>query len=502
MKFRPERELGRRIARAWPPYNRHAMTMGRLRDEGMSSLSERRTESIVNAHVLIADGDAGVRQAAHEALASAGFDVTPAASGAEAWAHFQEDGSEVLLLGLALPDMDGLDLMRRIREAAPSTKVVVMAPRGALERTAAAIELGAHTFIEHPFERAAVVAAVQAAARVRVLEQRVAYLMAQDRKHTDIGSFVHAAPRMAELMRHVEALARSTVPAVLVTGEDGTGKPAVGRLLHDASPRGAAAFVELDCGAVSEEQIEGELFGHEIGAGGREPKVGLIEIADGGTLLLGEVAELPLAVQAKLMAFLQRRSFQRVGARVARRADVRVVAATKRDLHAMVKDGTFRADLLHRLEPITLALPPLRERPEDIQALSAHFMALSARAHGRRFSSITPDAYALLKSYRWPGNVRELRMVINRAVLRYDDDVLRVQHLSHTLPDPSLAGAIVVRTPRASEAKTAIPTLADVELAHIRRVVDLCGGNRTLAAQYLGISRQTLTKRIGAVDEG
>jgi two-component system, NtrC family, response regulator AtoC len=285
------------------------------------------------------------------------------------------------------------------------------------------MKLGGYDFIKKPFELEEIVAAVRNAARTRTLEQRVAYMTAQERKRTDGAVFVHAAPRMAEILRQVQVIAASPVPMVLVTGESGTGKQAIARMLHDGSPRAGGPFVELNCSAIPETLVESELFGHERGAfsDARERKLGLVEIADGGTLFLDEIGDLGLGAQAKLLTFLEQRTFRRVGATSVRRVDARVVAATNRDLKSMVAAHALREDLFYRLDAISVHLPPLRERPEDIPALAGHFLQLAAREFERKFDAIAPEAAGLLSAYRWPGNVRELRAVITRAVLMHDE---------------------------------------------------------------------------------
>jgi two-component system response regulator HydG len=461
----------------------------------------------MSGRVLIAVGESSLRETALGALRAAGFEVALApAPAAKAWDLLQQEGPDVVLVGVspAQEDADGFELLRRLAAHGSEAKVVIVAAGGALEAAVAALPAGAAAaFIDDPAPPGALVAAVATAARVRLLEQRLAYLGFREQARSDAATFIHAAPRMAQMIPHIEAVARSTVPAVLVTGESGTGKAAVARFLHDASPRAAGPFVELASSAIPEDGADSALFGreHDRGVEGRARNRGLVEIADGGTLFVDEVADLAPPAQAKLLLFLERGELRRVGGWTARRADVRVVAATKRDLRALVAVRAFREDLLHRLEGITLALPPLRERPEDIAALSGRFMGEAVREHARPFKTISPEAHALLQSYRWPGNVWELRFVIRRAVLRYHDEVLRVPHLSHVLPDPSLtAGAAAAGPGDGGTARTVIPSLAQIDLAHIRRVLEICGGNRTLAAHHLGITRQTLAKKIGGAE--
>jgi two-component system response regulator AtoC len=461
----------------------------------------------MSVQVLVADDEPLIRSSLRTTLVREGFEVGVAASGSEAWLRFQEDKPDVVLLDLVLGDMDGIDLLRRMRQEAPDTKVILISAHGSIESAVAAMKHGGYDFIKKPFELEEIVATVRNAARTRSLEQRVAYMAAQERKRTDTAPFVHAAPRVSALLRDVEVIAASPVPMVLVTGESGTGKQAIARMLHDGSPRAAGSFVELNCSAIPETLVESELFGHERGAfsDARERKLGLVEIADGGTLFLDEIGDLGLSAQAKLLTFLEQRTFRRVGATGLRRVDARVVAATNRDLRAMVTARTLREDLYYRLNAITVHLPPLRDRPEDVPVLAAHFLEASAREFGRRFKVIAPEVVGLLIAYRWPGNVRELRAVISRAVLLHDDEVLRTAHLPAELVAAALSAPHTGDRPAArdsSDGQAGIPTLEQLELAHIRRVLEICQGNRTAAAQRLGITRQTLTKKIGASDDG
>jgi two-component system response regulator AtoC len=455
----------------------------------------------MTASVLIADDEALIRQSVKALLVDEGFEVQAAASGAEAWTRFQEARPDVVLLDLVLGDADGLDLLRRMKQEAPDTKVILISAHGSIESAVTAMKLGGYDFIKKPFELEEIVAAVGNALRTSRLEQRVAYLAAQERRRSGGSTFVHAAPEMVRLLAEVEVIAKSPVPLVLVTGESGTGKQAIARMLHEGSARAAGPFVELNCSAIPENLVESELFGHERGAfsDARERKLGLVEIAEGGTLFLDEIGDLGAGAQAKLLTFLEQRTFRRVGATAVRRVDARVVAATNRNLPAAVAGRTFREDLFYRVNAITVHLPPLRERVADVRVLAEHFLAESSREFGRRFQGIAAETVGLLERYRWPGNVRELRAVISRAALLHDDDRLRPAHLPAELISAALsAPAIMPVGPGQGGQAAAIPTLEAVELAHIRRVLEICGGNRTLAAQHLGITRQTLAKRIGS----
>jgi DNA-binding NtrC family response regulator len=456
----------------------------------------------MNVQVLIVDDEPLIRQSVKAALVDEGFQAGEAASGAEALRRFQEERPDVVILDLRLGDADGLDVLRRIRHEAPDVKVVLVTAHGSIENAVAAMKLGAYDFIKKPFELDEIVAAVRNAARTNALENRVAYFAAQEKKRASSAGFVHGDPITARRLDEIRLIAASPVPMVLVTGESGTGKQAVARMLHDQSPRASGPFVELNCSAIPENLVESELFGHERGAfsDARERKPGLVEVADGGTLFLDEIGDMGLGAQAKVLTFLEQRTFRRIGGTTTRRVDARVVAATNRNLEAMVTTRALREDLYYRLNAITVRLPPLRDRRGDIRPLAEHFLAESARELGRRYTSIAPEAMNLLEGYQWPGNVRELRSTITRAVLLNDGEAL----LAEQLPI-ELVSAVLAAPPEAGhEARPQgrpIPTLEEIELAHIRRVLEICGGNRTLAAQHLGITRQTLAKKIGAKED-
>jgi DNA-binding NtrC family response regulator len=456
----------------------------------------------MNVQVLIADDEALIRQSVKGILLEEGFQAIEAATGAETWRRFLEDRPDVVLLDLRLGDADGLDLLRRIRQEAPDVKVILISAHGSIESAVAAMKFGAYDFIKKPFELDEIVAAVRNAARTNALENRVAYLAAQEKKLTNGSTFVHGDPTTAQRLEEVRLIAASPVPMVLVVGESGTGKQAIARMLHDLSTRASGPFVELNCSAIPENLVESELFGHERGAfsDARERKPGLVELSDGGTLFLDEIGDMGLGAQAKVLTFLEQRTFRRVGGTATRKVDTRVVAATNRNLEAMVAARTLREDLYYRLNAITVRLPPLRERRRDVAPLALHFLAQAARELGRRYDRIAPDAMSILESYQWPGNVRELRSVITRAVLLKEGDELLVEQLPM-----ELVSAVLASPPQSHAVAPqgrVIPTLEEMELTHIRRVLEIFAGNRTVAAQHLGITRQTLAKKIGLKEEG
>ncbi len=453
----------------------------------------------MSAHVLVADDEALILQSLRGVLLQEGFEVTAASCGEQAWQTFVATRPDVVLLDLVLGDISGLEVLRRIRQLSPETKVILISAHATLEQAVEAMKLGGYDVIRKPFELEEIVTTVRNAAHTIELEGRVDYLARLARQQKDFFGLVYASAQMADKLREVDVIARSPVQTVLIRGESGTGKQLVAQLLHERSSRRAGPFVELNCSTLPETLVESELFGHERGAfsDARERKLGLVEIADGGTLFLDEIGDLSLSAQAKLLTFLEQRTFRRVGATAVRKVDVRVVAATHRDLKAMAQAKEFRGDLLFRLNAITVELPPLHNRSEDIVMLAEHFLLAASQEYRKSWQRISSEAQALLTRYGWPGNVRELKAVISRAALLYDDTELRPEHLPIELqPRSALSGSAPKPSESSALSEGKIPTLAEVELAHIRRVLELCGGNRTVAAQHLGVTRQTLSRKL------
>jgi DNA-binding NtrC family response regulator len=455
----------------------------------------------MTAHVLVVDDELLIRESLRVALAGEGWETSSAGSGAEAWQRFQQDRPDAVVLDLVLGDIGGIELLRRMQKEAPDTKVVVITAHGSIELAVAAMKEGAYDFIKKPFELDEILAAVHNAIRTATLERRVEYLSERERRRNDTARLIHASPAMARVVEEAALIAANQVPVVLLCGESGTGKQVLARMLHERSACAQGPFVELNCSAIPDNLVESELFGHERGAfsDARDRKLGLVEVADGGTLFLDEIGDLGQPAQAKLLTFIEQRQFRRLGATAMRRVEVRIVAATNRDLAAMVASRAFREDLWYRISAMTLRLPPLRERREDVALLAEHFLAEASRQFRRRWRRFAPEALGVLERYRWSGNVRELKSVIGRAALLHDEEEMQPSHL----PAELVAAALATQeaAPARSEAAPAggtIPTLAQIELAHIRRVLEVCGGNRTLAAQHLGITRQTLAKRIGS----
>jgi DNA-binding NtrC family response regulator len=431
--------------------------------------------------VLVVDDEELIRRSLRMALEAAGYTVRLAANGTDALAALAEATPDCALLDLRLGDLDGLDVLRRARHTAPGLKAIVITAHGDVESAVQALRLGAYDFIRKPFDLEEVVASVKNALHTDDLERQVAFLSGR------ASELLFASPAMQAVLTMVEKVAALPVPVVLIQGETGTGKELIARALHRGSARAAGPFIDLNCSAIPESLVESELFGHERGAfsDAREQKRGLVELADDGTLFLDEIGDLPGAAQAKLLKFIERREFRRVGGTAMLSVDCRIVAATHQRLDTHPQ---FRRDLYYRLAGATITLPPLRERAEDVLLLARHFLAHYTRQYRKAIDGFSPQAEALLGAYHWPGNVRELKAAVATAVLLADGGAIEVEHLG-----PIQRGALetFVRPPQEIDDIMAIEQL---EQRYVARVLELCGGNRQLAAQKLGISRQTLAR--------
>ena len=453
----------------------------------------------MDAHVLVVDDEPLIRQSLAGVLKREGYTVSTAESVTEAVSCFARERPDAVIIDLVLRDGHGLSLLRQLREDAPECKFLVITAHGSVEDAVTAMKSGAYDFVRKPFDLAEVTSGIRNALRMSSLEQRVEYF-AQRARPARLAS---ESPNMQRLLEEAEIIARNDVPVVLILGESGTGKQLLAHFLHDVSAASVGACVELNCSAIPESLIESELFGHERGAfsDARTRKLGLVEIADGGTLFLDEVGDLSLAAQAKLLTFLEQRSFRRVGGTALKKVQTRVVAATNRDLSAMVEAKTFRQDLYYRVSGMTLRIPPLRERQADIPSLVRAFLHEANHTYGRHWEGIADNALHLLQRYRWPGNIRELKAMIQRAALLNDARALELVHVPAELISAALAepephsGSELAR----SSSLGGIATLAEVEALHIRRVLALSAGNKSAAAQLLGITRQTLAKKLETI---
>jgi DNA-binding NtrC family response regulator len=452
--------------------------------------------------VLLADDEPLSREFLQEALQSFGCDVHAVADGQQAIAALGRSDWDYVVTDLRMPHADGLAVLAASKRADPDRPVVLVTAHGTMHVAVQAMRAGADDVLEKPVvleELEVLLARVRE--RRRLLRENAYF-----RADAVGGDLVVASPAMQAVLATAQRVAKSKA-TVLVRGESGTGKERVAALVHQASDRARRPLIKLNCAAIPEALLESELFGHEVGAftGAGRRREGRFELADGGTLFLDEVGEMSPAMQAKLLRVLQEGEFERVGGSRTLQVDVRIVAATNRDLDAEVARGTFRADLLWRLNVVPLVLPPLRERPEDIVPLARHFL--------RPGLAFDAGAEAALRAHSWPGNVRELQNLVQRTGLLCDGDVVTAAHvqrfgLGNELAAGAGAGAAAAeRTVVLPSVPPADPVgaligrpLADVEAELVRRTLEHCGGNRTRTAAMLGIGVRTLFNRLAATE--
>jgi len=437
----------------------------------------------MNGRVLVVEDDHVALRLLVEVLEREGHEVHAAATGEEALEVARRLRPQVIITDLRLSGMDGLTLLREAKATDSSVQVIVMTAFGSLESAVDAIRRGAFDYVSKPFRLDEMCKMVG-----RALEA----VTAASPPDTQEGppreeSLLGRSPGMTEVFTAIARIAPLKT-SVLIQGETGTGKELVARAIHDASSRAEEPYVTVNCASLPEGLLESELFGHKKGAftGASADREGLFEAADGGTLLLDEIGDMPLSVQAKLLRVLESGEVRRVGATRARTVDVRVLAATHQDLAVAVQREAFREDLYYRLNAVTIALPPLRERPEDVPLLVEHFLARHARRAKRPGRGVTPRARALLMAYAWPGNVRELSHVIERAVALARGPLIDAEDLPVHLREE---GYRPMPGPQPQ-------TLDEVEKAHILAVLGSVGGNRGRAAAILGIDRKTLYRKL------
>ena len=440
--------------------------------------------------ILIVDDEANARTALADLLRDEGYAVETAADGFKALPKLEDFAPDLLLTDLRMPGMDGLELLRKARDVDPETAAVVMTAHGAVDTAVAAMRQGAADYLTKPIHVEELVIVLDRALERRRLRREAGLLRARLSERFSVQSIVGASPPMQKVFETVLQVSSSRA-SVLITGESGTGKELIAAAIHEHSPRSAGPFVKLHCAALAETLLECELFGHERGSftGAAARRDGRFQQADGGTLFLDEIGEISASVQVKLLRFLQEREFERVGGNQTIKVDVRIVAATNRDLLQRVKDGQFREDLFYRLNVVSVEVPPLRYRPTDIPLLAMHFLRKYAAEDGKQVTGFTDEALERITRYGWPGNVRELENAIERAVV-----VSRAQEIQET----DLAPSVVAGAAAARDGLPPVPgsTLADLERYAILRTLEHTGGSTSRAADMLGISPRKIQYRL------
>ncbi len=437
--------------------------------------------------ILIVDDEPGIRELLGQILGDEGYETAEAASGEEALTLLERELYDLVLLDLWLPGIDGLEVLRRLREAGYQVPVIVISGHASGEQAVAAVREGARDFLEKPLSYDRVVLSVRNALDQARLERRVAE--AAEGRVALTGS----SPAIRELRRQV-ITAGASEGRVLISGPNGSGKEVVARMLHRHSGRAGGPFVAVNCAAIPSELIESELFGHLRGAftGAVESKRGKFELADGGTLFLDEIGDMSLLTQAKVLRVLQEQRFTRLGGSREITVDVRVIAATNKDLEAEIEAGRFRQDLFFRLNVIPVRVPALAERLEDIPELVEEFVAEVAGSTGLRPKLFAPDALDRLREYGWPGNVRELRNVVERVMIMVPGETIHAADLAFLPADSGVA-------PPAGEVPRDLPlreARERFEREYIRQALERCGGNVTRAAARLGVERSHLHRKL------
>ncbi len=442
--------------------------------------------------ILLVDDDQSLRRVIEYQLAEAGYAVTVAASAEEALQILHDKTFALVVTDLLMPGMDGLDLLDRVRVAQPDSVVIVITAHGDVATAVRAMQLGADDFLEKPFTGERLLIAVRRALQFAELRDENRRLRAMVQEHGAFENILGSSPALRAALADLK-LAASSEAIVLIQGESGTGKELAARAIHLNSRRREKPFVVVNCGAIPENLIESELFGHRRGAftGATEERKGKFETASGGTLFLDEVAELPLPMQPRLLRVLQHGEVDKVGASTPVRVDVRVIAATNRELEARVREGSFREDLWYRLNVVPLRMPALRERKDDIPVLVEHFLMKHAHRHDRPLPRLEREVFERFERYDWPGNVRELENLLERLLVLSRGQSITVEDLpDHLRRDVPRYGSVRMEIPPGGI------VLEQVERSLIEEALRRCAGNQSAAARFLGISRQTLLYRM------
>src|SRR5438874_5225332 len=447
------------------------------------------------ATLLIADDDPGLRQSLERTLTREGYRVILASDGNAALERLQAGGVDLVLTDLKMPGLSGIELLRAVKAIASEVDVILLTAFGTVEEAVKAMKEGAYDFLTKPFQRAQLLRLIRQALerrdliqQNRALQQRLDDLLQQ-------GAVIGSSPAFRRMMTLLEQVAGSSA-TVLVQGESGTGKELVARAIHTRSVRSRGPFVAVNCAALPETLLESELFGYEKGAftGAAGRKEGRFELADGGTLFLDEVSDLSAVTQPKILRVLQEGEFERLGGTKTLRVDVRIVAATNQGLAQMVREKRFREDLYYRLNVITMTVPPLRERSEDIRVLAQHFLRVYAAKNGRELEGFTGEAIERLEAYAWPGNVRELENLIERSVVLARKDRIEAEDL----PDEIVG---VKRPPRDAILELIGTPLGEIEQRLLDETLRITGGNKTQAAKLLGIDVRTVARKLERRDD-
>lgn len=451
--------------------------------------------------ILIVDDESFISETLERILSEENYQSLVAQTGQAALDVFGEELVDLVLLDLNLPDIPGIEILRKLKEMDPDLLVIIITGYASVESAVEALKLGAYDYIKKPFKADVIKLIVKLALETQSLKREVGNLKKQQEGLVGDQLVIAESPVFREIVKQAREVAKHADATVLITGETGTGKDLIARTVHNWGPRANEPFLEVNCAALPETLLESELFGYESGAftGAKSRKIGLFEAANRGTIFLDEIGELALGLQAKLLRVLEDKKVRRIGGTRLHEVNIRIIAATNQDLREAVKAKRFREDLFYRLHIVPIHLPPLRDRPEDITALALHFLKEYARKFGRAFRSISPEAQALLVSYSWPGNVRELQHVIERICIMHDADILEVDHLPKDLTSSSFhapAPGSWLDFPFPSDGINLEEVVATFTSHIIQKALQMAEGNISHAAKLLGIPRGTLRYKL------
>ena len=447
--------------------------------------------------ILIIEDEKLIRMTLRERLTREGYQVVEAGSGEEGLRSLDEEEADLVLLDYKLPDTDGVEVLRHIREMGRDTAVILMTAFSTVTSAVEAIKLGAYDYLDKPVDHEALLTVMGKALETTRLRREVRRHRSQQEEAYGIGNIVGRSKEIQNVLAFVEKVAGSAASTVLITGPSGTGKDLVAKAIHYASDRRDKPFMNITCTALPETLLESELFGHERGAftDARQLKKGLLELADGGTVFLDEIGDMGLVLQAKMLRFLEEKTFRRVGGARDLRVDVRVLAATNKDLEKAVRQGAFREDLYYRLNVVPVHIPALADRIEDVRDLVQHFIVQFNREFRRNVQGVTPEAMDCMLRYRWPGNIRELKNVIERVMILGEKPWLDLTDLPEELVQHA---GLSEEAEEREEPKAPPPasgngtSLRDMERTMVKEALDRSDGNQSQAARLLGISRDAL----------
>ena len=448
--------------------------------------------------ILIVEDEKLIRMTLHERLRKAGYQVIEAENGRAGIERLREEGADLVLLDYRLPDINGVDVLREGREIQPDATFILMTAFSSVETAVEALKLGAFDYLTKPVNHDALLATIAKALETTRLRREVRRLRDEQQGLYGIANIVGHSRPTQNLLTTIRKVAESSATTVMIQGESGTGKDLAAKAIHYASARADKPFMNITCSALPETLLESELFGHERGAftDAKQLKKGLLELADGGTVFLDEIGDMPLSLQAKLLRFLEEKAFKRVGGSRDLHVDVRIIGATNKDLERAVRNGEFREDLYYRLKVIPIVLPPLSERRDDVPDLVQHFLIQFGRAFKKPIHGITPEAMALLARYDWPGNIRELKNVVERMVILSSKPELDVIDLPEEIVHAASTAEVEDSDTTDGDAALELPaggtSLREMERRMVEQALERTQGNQTRAAKLLRISRDTL----------